>query len=159
LQLANDGVEGGEVVELESAQIRGVEIMPGHVDVIAMPERLLKFAISGRVQRHHAVVRLTCNRVHVLVRQRKYEARRSKTSAPRGEVGTIADVQMSPSHVRYHRCAFRGQVRKRADVDAQHIERLTEPIVYYSAQVIRSGTGHQVRHGTSAMRGRQRGQR
>jgi hypothetical protein len=40
LQPADDGVEGGKVVELEAAQIRGVEIVAGQVDVIAWPERI-----------------------------------------------------------------------------------------------------------------------
>jgi hypothetical protein len=81
LQPADDRVEGGEVVELESAQIRAIEVVPGHVNVITLPGRLLEFTISGGVQRHHAIVFLTRNGAHIAVRQREDEARRSRTRA------------------------------------------------------------------------------
>lgn len=116
LQPADDGVEAGKVVELEVAQIRGVEIVAGDVDMIALPERLLKFAIAGRVQRHHAVVRLAGECGQVMVRCREREAGRQETPAPGSEVGAITDVRMRLGRVRHPRGAFRGQVRERADV-------------------------------------------
>ena len=55
------------MVELEAAQIRGVEVVAANVGVITAPERLLEFAVPGRVQGHQAVVVLARNRADVMV--------------------------------------------------------------------------------------------
>ena len=94
LQLADQALDRGEMVELEGAEKRGVEIVPDEVDVIALKERFLKFAVTGGVARHHAVVRLPRERMHVMVGRRKDKARRQKLRAPRGEAGKIANVRM-----------------------------------------------------------------
>jgi hypothetical protein len=119
LQLANDGVDGGEVVKAESAQIVSIEIVPYHVDVIARPERFLKVAIPGRIQCYDPVVRLASYRLYVMVRRRKGKARRQNARAPRGEVGAIANIRIGLSRVRYPQRAHRGQVRVCAGRDAQ----------------------------------------
>ena len=89
------------MVELEEAQIRDIEIVADHIEVIARPERLLKFAILGGVLCHKAVVLLAGDRQYVLVHRRKCEAGRQRTGAPRGKKGTIADVLMRLRDVRH----------------------------------------------------------
>ena len=64
LQLGDDGIDGCEMVEPESAQFVGIEIVPRHVGVVAQPERLLKAPLDavrkqtcslfdGGKRRHH----------------------------------------------------------------------------------------------------------
>jgi len=74
LQLADDGVDGGEVVEPESAQVVGCRDC-------AQPCRRDRTARTVPEIRHIGpnpmllpVVRLTCDRVYVMVRRRKGEA-------------------------------------------------------------------------------------
>ncbi len=81
------------MIELEAADIRGVEVVATNVGVIATPERLLEFAVPGRVQCHQAVVVLARNRADVMMRWRQYEASRQQPAATRRKVGTIADAR------------------------------------------------------------------
>jgi hypothetical protein len=147
------------VVELEAAQIRGVEVVAANVGVIATPERLLEFAVPGRVQCHQAVVILARNRADVMVQRRKYEASWQQPLATCREVGTIADMRMRLHRIRHLRGSFGGQIGERAGADSQGVDRMMDQIVSQTACVVGSGTNQQVGHGTAAMRSRHGGQR
>ena len=63
------------------------------------------------------------------MRRRKGEAGRQKARASRRETGTIANMPVSPGHVRHRRGACRGQIAERTGRYAESADGLADRIV------------------------------
>jgi hypothetical protein len=116
------------VVELEY-EVRCVEIVTNHVEVITPPERLYYFAVLCRVLRDKTVVLLTSYRRNILVERSKCGAGAKEACSSGAEVRTIADMRMRLHYVRHLRTALGCEIRERAGVDAGLADCTTNPIV------------------------------